>query len=98
MPAPSERRWFNSQRLARNELCSSVLHASVLSITLRPHSMNNPYSFISISAIAHINASVVQDSGFELSSFDILASDHHSLHQRDSIAKSTDDTYLIVPA
>src|SRR6218665_1996897 len=36
--------------------------------------------------------------GFGPSSFDILASDLHPLHQRNSIAKYADDTYLIVPA
>jgi len=51
-----------------------------------------------LSAVAHINASVVQGSGFGPSSFDILASDLHPLHQRNSIAKYADDTYLIVPA
>src|SRR6218665_1340349 len=51
-----------------------------------------------MSSIAYINASVVQGSGFGLSSFDIVASYLHPLHQQNSLAKYADDTYLIVPA
>jgi len=51
-----------------------------------------------VSGIAYINASVVQGSGFGPSSFDIVASDLHPLHQQNSLAKYADDTYLIVPA
>src|SRR6218665_4057566 len=51
-----------------------------------------------ISEIAHINASVVQGSGLSPSSFDVVVSDLHPLHQANSIVKYADDTYLIVPA
>src|SRR6218665_878814 len=51
-----------------------------------------------MSSIAYINASVVQGCGFGPSSFDIVASDLHPLHQQNSLAKYADDTYLIVPA
>ena len=50
------------------------------------------------SEISHINASVVQGSGFGPSNFDVVASDLHPLHQTNSIVKYADDTYLIVPA
>src|SRR6218665_1371337 len=43
------------------------------------------------------HGSVVQGSGFGPSSFDIVASDLHPLHQQNSLAKYADDTYLIVP-
>src|SRR6218665_1737407 len=51
-----------------------------------------------LSSIADINASVVQGCGFGPTSFDIVASDLHPLHQCNSIAKYADDTYLLVPA
>jgi len=51
-----------------------------------------------VSRIAYINASVVQGSGFGPSSFDIVASDLHPLHQQNSLAKYDDNTYLIIPA
>src|SRR6218665_2007121 len=50
------------------------------------------------SEIAHINASIVQGSGFGPSSLDVVVSDLHPLHQANSIVKYADDTYLIVPA
>jgi len=50
------------------------------------------------SEIAHINASIVQGSGFGPSTFDVVASDLHPLHQTNSIVKYADDTYVIVPA
>ena len=52
------------------------------------------------SEIANISASVVQGSGFGPSSFDVVVSDLHPLHQANSIVKYADDTYmyLIVPA
>src|SRR6218665_3317249 len=51
-----------------------------------------------MSSITYINASVVHGSGFGPSSFDIVTSDLHTLHQQNSLAKYADDTYLIVPA
>ena len=48
--------------------------------------------------IAYINTSMVQGSGFGLSSLDIVASDLHPLHASNSIVKYADDTYLIIPA
>src|SRR6218665_807950 len=49
-------------------------------------------------AYMYININVLQGSGFDPSSFDIVVSDLHPLHQQNSLATYADNTYLIVPA
>src|SRR6218665_4137836 len=49
-----------------------------------------------LSVIAYINASIVQDSGFGPSSFDVVAAGLHLLRVSNSL--SNDTYYLMVPA
>jgi len=50
------------------------------------------------SILAYINSSVFQGSGIGPSSYEVLASDLHTIHQLNILVKYADDTYLIFPA
>src|SRR6218665_1047926 len=82
-------------KLSRIDIPDEVYNSIICFLNGRSHVTR--YAGL-VSGIAYIIASVVQGSGFGPSSFDIVASDLHHLHQQNSLAKYGDDTYFIVPA